>query len=103
MATGKIMLLKSGLAVIWPSKIYDIHGDTSFKEDPVLSVVNGGVDIGVGQMKIHCNLDAVDHLIEYGPDLFFMKIAAITFSITMVFLIWSEIIYCRSKEPSSIL
>lgn len=70
--TGKIMLLPAGLAVIWPTKVYDIHGE-SFKDEPVLSVLGGVVEIYVGQMKVHCTLEVLDHLIEFGPNLHFYE------------------------------
>jgi hypothetical protein len=71
-AEGKIMMLHAGLAVIWPSSIYDAHAE-SFKNPPVLSISNGAMVISIGQVNLPCNLDLLEHLIEHGPDLFFYE------------------------------
>jgi hypothetical protein len=72
MAEGKIMMLHAGLAVIWPSSVYDTHAE-SFKTPPILAISSGAVVISIGQVNLSCNLELIEHLIEHGPDLFFYE------------------------------
>ena len=72
LANKKIMLLHAGLAIIWPSELYDEHSE-NLSEPPILSIVNEGMNISIGQMDIHCSLEMLGHLIDYGPELFFYE------------------------------
>jgi hypothetical protein len=72
MNDGKIMMLHAGLGVIWPSEVYDIHGE-SFKAPPSLSVSEGMMLISLGQVDVACDLEVLEHLIEHGQDLYFYE------------------------------
>lgn len=65
---GKIMLLKSGMAVIWPSSVYD-ENEESFQQGPQIVIEGASVGVALGQVMIECNYEAVDHLVQYGQEI----------------------------------